>query len=132
MANRIGTEYFKMLKGDPTPKQEEIEPIVRPGVDLAAFRLLGLRGDQFQLESMVDLANEATAATKLGTYATMKASGKLLLEVDGVSYGSEACVVLKVVPIPPIKTVACMVGGINVANGSPGVILRAQWTLQLV
>jgi hypothetical protein len=132
MANRIGSEYFKVLRGDPTPKQEHIDPIVRDGVDLAAFRLLGLRGPQFTLESMVDLANEAAAASKLGAYATMKASGKLALEVDGINYGSASCVVLHVVPIPPIKTVACIKGGINVADGLPGVILRAQWTLQLV
>lgn len=132
MANRIGTEYFKVLRGDPIPKQKLIQKIEREGVDLAVFRLLGLRGPTFQLESMVDLANETTAATKLGTYGTLKASGKLALEVDGVNYGSTACVVLEVVPLPPIKTVACIKGGINVADGFPGVILRAQWTLCLV
>ena len=86
----VGTENFITLRGEVLPKSAQSLEITRPNVDGVATKLVGTKGEQFQLVGVADVALGAPFATTLKTKmeAYMALAGTLVTVVDdhGVSW----------------------------------------------
>lgn len=129
---KIGEHEFKFLSGPPEKPVQQCEPIMRPGVRGVGVYRLGVRGRPFYLRSEVDLDDKADALEKLDEYQASIAKDPV--NVIWADKDAETDRHFKVIVLDvqlagvPMSYPTC-VGGINVADGQPGVWLVCDWTL---
>lgn len=121
----IGTFNFVNMSVFPLGHKQQVEMESRPGVDGLYFWLTGERGQQFTVETFVDVANVFAAGTIFTQYE--KLIGKVVPVVWSDNYMPKQYVVIDVVPIPEgIRQIILGVGGVS---GISYGICTAAWTL---
>lgn len=134
-ANSIGVFSFISLgkPGEPgsVPDllQTEKKIIQRPGVNGTGIKHLGVKGQPFQLESLVDMPTRADAENlRFLYYALQSDQTKADLVLNGIDYGSFHNVrfVVLAVENTSIRRMTAAVGGLS--NPS-NFVVQAFWTL---
>lgn len=136
MASQLGIHVFFRLEnlssrdGTPGVVRQVNEILQRGGVDGTGIRRMGIKGDPFQMRSIVDVTNRAAALALKAQYTVLCEQGPLTLIHDGVNYdaGGLRFGVLDVGDFSESKF-AVGTGGIFTTLGSSGIWLGATWTL---
>ncbi len=132
LTQRIGGFYFLALHGQVAPPSMRVEPVARPGIDGAAYWMLGVLGEPFVLRSQVDAVNLAYAQDAFDQYVLLKDAGPVILVKDSLDFTTATnpwkVKVLEVRLAACRKIVAC-VGGLNPPSLA---LLEADWQLQAV
>lgn len=130
--HKIGDKQFLRLDGLPCGLSEQVEVIMRPGVDDVAIWVSGNRGKPFTVRSLVDAATVDDARGVFESYLTMKRQQHAMQWAD-YDFLNEAfeVLVLDVQPARPQHIAArkTIVGGLNVDDGDDGFFLYCDWTL---
>ena len=121
---QIGSESFISMEGLPDEVGEELEEITRPNTDGHAYRELGKRSDPVWLQTVKDVADEATAHTRAATYKGYAGTLKTITWPTGRE--TPNCAILKV-KIDRIKVGALGEGG----TGNGSTLLTASWFVQV-
>jgi hypothetical protein len=123
ISDGVTTANFITLHGaDIIPPGETVEVIVTPGVDGAALRLLGSRGEPFTLTSVADFTSAANAAAGIVAYRNLQGNIVTIVDDHGQSWTNYT--VLKVSPVRR-KQVVTPSGGLS--GGAH--LVWAQWEL---
>lgn len=121
----IGSETFVSLEGLPIPLGERPEEVTRPGADGHAYRKSGKEAPEVRLRSTVDVADAATAHSKVTTYLGMRSTIVDVVDDTGETWTN--VLIVEVAPEMPQK-VATPVGGLN----GGAYVVRARWRLRVV
>ncbi|WP_166820522.1 hypothetical protein [Thalassoroseus pseudoceratinae] len=122
MTEYIGSNAFIRLTGDVQPQQTQLQDITRPSVSGSAWRRLGTRGNEFELEGVVDVAN-ASAANSLITAYKSTVGTIVSVQIRGNTYANY--LVLDST-ITERRQAANAVGG---ENGGTWIV-RSRWKLR--
>ena len=130
MADSIGDESFVLLSGQIDDPSDQVEVIQRPGVDGVAFRLMGNHPSPFELVSLEDFSSLSGARDAMIAYKALKGGDPVDLVWQDVTPDDQ----VKVIDVVQheLRAATCIIGGVNLANGSTGFLLRARWTLIFV
>ena len=117
---------FQTLSGDLIGTADRGERVVYKGVEGVGLWFTGERGKPFALRSMCDYGSVALATSAFSGYLNAVGTKKDLY------YRGElfATVVVHDVTLNNVKAVGTVVGGINVADGNSGAILKATWNFE--
>ena len=132
LTHRIGGFWFLTLLGQVAPPSMRVEPVVRPGIDGAAYWMLGRLGEPFILRSQVDAVNLAYAQDAFDQYVLLKEEGPVLLVKDGLDFTTATNPwIAKVLEVRLVacRAVAACVGGFNPPSLA---FVEADWQLQAV
>lgn len=122
MTEYIGSNAFIKLTGDVQPEQMQLQEITRPSVSGSAWRRLGTRGNEFELEGVIDVANASAANALITAYKTT--IGTIIsLQMRGHTYANYLVLDAQVTER---KQTATAVGGEN--NGTW--LVRSRWKLR--
>ena len=125
--NQIGTETFITLSQPPESLRQMVEVEGRSGIDGVNIYLTGTRGQQFVVQSSVDLDTLLLAYAKQRTYEAMVGANPV-----GITWGSLAVPTVTVVVVNvrtlSLQRVAGALGGLTAGI----YLLRTEWTLQPV
>ena len=128
MAHSIGAFQFVNLRGQPGSYAPEIERIVRPGTENAAFRQLGKRGQPFTLQSVVDVLDIASGRTLFSQYTNAISQDPATLIWNDYNFSSESLLVQPMqVAILLLERRVKFVG--NTITPNPGAWLEVRWDL---
>ena len=134
--NYIGNIPFYDLRGEPGFTRQVTRTIQYPGVDGTAVKLTGFKCPPFQMESIADYAygGNDTPFIVARDGAFREYASRIGTEGHIFVWKNRYMGLVAVLNVEPIqtKTVSCIVGGINVPNGYPAVILRARWNLVFI
>jgi hypothetical protein len=115
----IGDAIFIRLDGNIDPPGMQVEDITRPGVSGRAYRQDNVRGDEFELQGIVDTDDPIDL---LASYKEMQGSIVSIQHLGGL-YTNYLVKMVKSVEAPTF--VALPVGGINDGHW----LLKSVWTL---
>lgn len=128
----IGNKQFLQMDGLPAGLSQQVELLMRPGVADVAVWLAGLKGQPFQVRTLIDQPSVADCRTAFQTYLAMKTQQHTLQFAD-YDFAAEAfeVLVLDVAPVRPghIQARKTIVGGLNVGSGDDGFYMYCNWTL---
>jgi hypothetical protein len=128
--NYIGSYPFLDIEGEvPLVSGEQLRLIEREGVDGVFIMQTGERGKPFNVRTIVDAPNLATAMSYYNSYVTAIDSDPLTLTWHGLnlSAGNQLYQVLDVRPVPGmIRWVGAVAGGLNYPSFA---ICMCDWTL---
>lgn len=119
-----GSDFFDFdgMKGDPQPKQTQIQVIAEPGFDGEILRDLGVRGVPFQLLTRRYVANRAAAVTLVASYVALNgATVSLLFHNTAFGY-------FRILNLSAAEPKACN-SAIGTIAATPAAFLDAAWTL---
>lgn len=125
--NQIGNYQFLSIIGYPTGPSQDPLVISRPGVDGTAIFLTGVRGKQFDLETVVDTPNKVLARNLFDQYQLLRGAAPVEIIHNDVSLSYLNCL-FQVLAVEPLEIIA-------VANSTYGLnppslgLLRARWTM---
>jgi hypothetical protein len=132
----IGSYTFLSLSGEIQPYRQELDVMNLPYRDGDCLRRRGQHGRPFTLQSCVDLSSETAALDKFEEYRAYIGAGVQTLTYRSVDMSSALTNDYKVhvLDVASCRIVKAknMVGGLNVSDGSAGVMLYADWTMLLV
>jgi hypothetical protein len=132
LEQRIGDFWFLTLHGPVAPPAMRVEAVARPGIDGAAYWMLGRLGEPFILRSQVDAADLASAQSLFDQYVLLKDEGPQLLVKDDLDFTAAAnpwkAKVLEV-RLAACRRIAASVGGLHPPSLA---VLEADWQLQAV
>lgn len=133
--NRINNFYFLSLQQPggngtvPELLRQDLKIIQRPGTSGTGIKRQGVKGEPFQLESVVDVSTLVDAENLRFLYiALQNGDQKIDLVLNDIDYGSfhgVRFVVLQVGNIS-IRRMAAAVGGLSTPSNY---VVRASWTL---
>jgi hypothetical protein len=121
-------------------RYEQMETMVRAGVDNPGFRRTGKRGQPFALTSTVDAPSLASAADLYGlTYRNIPAQ-VVNLTKDGLNWGKHVVMLCQPAPLQAVGTMAGgfspddvskqgWPSGYGISTGPSLALLVVQWTL---
>lgn len=117
--------------GAPQLQQTHAEIVQRSGVDGTGVIDLGEKGHVFVMRSVVDAANEAAAQTLVAAYRAVAGTQKLAMIWRDNDYEAthDTKFVCLAVTDDMLQVNTTIVGGLNVANGGNGVVVRVNWHL---
>ena len=118
---------FLHLTGDVAGVQQQLEVVERPGVNGFGVYRTGLRGETFSMDSACDYGTRAAALQAYAGYVSRVGTRLRLFKYGGQSLGD--VVVMRVV-MKPLKNASAANGGINLTDGSSGVVLQCSWQLR--
>jgi len=124
-ASSIGTFTFVQMSSQPVSAGQQLQPETKAGVDGVGFWKLGSKGTEYQVQTLVDVANYSTAVALVANYKTAQNAGALAVVYGGVALGN--VIVLSV--DPKAEAVAHGQGGLA---GTSRAIVRATWRLVAV
>lgn len=120
---RLGAFSFIDMGPIPIGIQQKVEIETRPGVDGHALFLTGARGEPFQVQTVVDVANVAAGALLFGQYENAVGDSASIIWA-GVAH-AKTFDILQVRPIQ-VNQIILGVGGLG---GTSAGLVRAAWTL---
>lgn len=126
LTNKIGPFSFVSLSGPPQTPHERSDVIQRPGVNGTGFVKTGKKGEPFDVETRVDVADWATANAVAADYKRIVNAGTYDVIFAGVNYSSAGVkFVVNDVQITSIKKMAKSAGGLNAGLA----VITARWRL---
>jgi hypothetical protein len=132
LQQRIGDFRFLALLGPVAPPAMRVEPVARPGIDGAAYWMLGRLGEPFILRSQVDAGDLISAQSLFEQYVLLKGEGPQTLIKDDLDFTAAASpwkVKILEVRLVACRRIAASVGGLNPPSLA---MLEADWQLQAV
>lgn len=121
----IATFDFISLSAPPEYPFAQVSVETHAGIDGFAVWLSGMRGREFQTQSLVDVADAATGAALIRLYRNLIWSGPVLMRWAGFDVVGVEFAVLQVDPVD-VHGVLLGRGG---TLGQSGGVCRANWTL---
>lgn len=108
-----------------------IELVQRAGVNGTGYILLGSKGVPFQMRSWVDCTDESAALTLMAGYRNLIGNDMQTVVFRNVDYNVNQTVQAVVIDVTDdrLETTINITGGLNVSNGSAGVVLNVVWHL---
>jgi len=130
---QIGDYAFLTLAGHPTGLSEELEQVVRKGVDGTALVRTGRRGKPFQLTSRVDMPNKAQARFLFDRYQLLQGADPVEVIVNDINFNYLNCL-FAVIDVEPVDIFEMpnATPGLNTPGGTLVGIVEARWTLLAV
>ena len=127
--NQIGPFQFVTLEGVPVLPYRHAELIERPGVNGSGFLSTGIRGDEFELTSGVDVVSWAAALAAENAYRQICNDSIWDVIKGGMAYSSLSIgFVVRSVIVTEKKRIALSVGGLYAGSA----YVRAKWRLHAV
>lgn len=129
MAITLGSFTFDTLESEIVPPNGLVlEDITRPGVEGAAFRVIGQRGRPFRARTRVTVAYDSTTVYNL-LVAYRDAIGNTFQLVDPVGITWDNCLVLECMIANPVRVTKILKGaGVTQDNGY---MIQVDWLWQL-
>lgn len=123
-----GTVLFGFLRvtGALTKSAQTFEEVIRPGVDGVGVWYTGSRGQPFALQTVSDFASDAAAKTVFDVYLSWK--GQVLKLTHHEVFFSD--VLVRDVTLREVRRISAAVNGIQLAAGTSGVAMVADWDLR--
>lgn len=116
--------FLAILNGSVNLSGINLEEITQPGVDGVAYIDVGIRGDKFELLTVVDLDNPAAQVLEKIIYASFQ--GSLVQVTDHLNLAYNNILVHRVTPVREF-ILFTPVGGIS---NNAGTMLIARWILE--
>lgn len=124
--NQIGPFRFVTLDGVPILPYRHAEAIERPGVNGTGFLQTGIRGDEFELTSGVDVVDWVTALAAENFYRQICNDAVYDIIKGNVAYSTLGVgFVVRSVTVTEKKRIATAVGGLYAGSA----YVRARWRL---
>ncbi len=127
--NQIGLFQFVTLDGVPVLPFEHADAIERPGVDGTGFVKTGIRGEEFELTTGVDVVNWASALAAENAYRQIANNAIYNIVKGGISYSTLGVgFVIRSVTVTEKFKIANAVGGLYAGSA----YVRARWRCHAV
>lgn len=117
----IGSYTVLHMHPAPQPARQGTQVESRAGVENVAVWLTAIRGKEYQVETVIDVASWANAITLCGLYYALVGSGPVEIVFGGVACGN-----VQVLDVTAVPEAALGHGG---TCGVSLAIVRAQWRL---
>ena len=130
--NTIGSETFRIMRGQIGSYQNQIEIIERPGLNGAIVRRMAKRGDPFTLETWVDTATIVSGRSNFNDYETLMAGDPQVLVWNDYNIFTQDALKIAILGV----TLVSLNAAFNIVNPVnavvDGFIINARWSLRLV
>lgn len=127
LTNQIGTHEFIALVGNPDLLREQLEPVIRRGVDGVAVWKIGRRGTPLRLRSQVDCDDLEAGLDTFEEYSAYVGDDAQVLKWNSLDLESyDVQVVVLDVRIVRLAKLALGVGGLSTNQGA---WLECDWDL---
>jgi hypothetical protein len=121
-ASSIGSFTFVQMSTQPVSAGQQLQPETKAGVDGVGFWKLGSKGTEYQVQTLVDVADYSTAVALAASYKAAQNAGALAIVYGGVSLGN----VLVLSVEGDAQAIARGFGG---TAGTSLAVVRATWRL---
>lgn len=130
--HQIDTFEFPLLKGEVPPYRQTIEVIERKGTSDLLRRKTGFQSPEFQLESIDNLLDFATAQAQIGSFIQTIEAGGLQLIKDDYDFVNDGLLVVVLDVEPTVEQQRSRIAGGFQPGSNWNFELRARWRLRFV
>ena len=121
-ASSIGTFTFIQMSSQPVSAGQQLQPETKAGVAGVGWWKLGSKGTEYQVQTLVDVANYSTAVALVASYKGAQDAGALAVVYGGVAIGN-------VIVLSVEGDAQAIARGFGGTAGTSTAIVRATWRL---